>query len=474
MITKEKSIRAALLGTALSLVLGSFAGADAMKINLDTAVDNAFKGNPSIRIAEYKLDAAKAGRNAARQSYGPTVKLTHNTGRSGYRHDQPVLNPLDGSAVKNPVTGEIMSSKRLGTLHSNAVEVTLPVYTGGLLEGTVKKAEAAYDSSVLGEEIAYMQLKKNTADAYYNLLKAQDARRVCRESVDTLKDHVKNVKAAYDVGVVAKVDLLRSEVELANAEQNLIKAENSYALAEANLNKIMGISQGTELEPEESLSYIPYEKTLEECLAYAMENRLELQQSLLRVRAAEASVNMAKSGYRPQVGAMASESWSDQDWPGDRHAKWTAGFNVKMNVFDMGVTDSKVDSAKAELMVAREMYCDDRDMVKLDVRKCYYDLRDAEKRLAATELAVSRAEEDYHIASVRYSAGVGTNTDVLDAQVALTLAKNNYNGALYDYNASGNALETAMGVKVPAEKKVEKAKKRQRIKATNARFAALK
>ena len=90
-----------------------------------------------------------------------------------------------------------------------------------------------------------------------------------------------------------------------------------------------------------------------------------------------------------------------------------------------------------------------QDAVELEVRTDYLGMREAEKRISTTQVAVAQAEEDYHIAVVRYQAGVGTNIDVMDAQVALTEAKTNYVKALYDYNTSKAALNTSMGVGVP-------------------------
>ena len=75
-------------------------------------------------------------------------------------------------------------------------------------------------------------------------------------------------------------------------------------------------------------------------------------------------------------------------------------------------------------------------------------MQEAEKRIDTTKVAVVQAEEDYKIAQVRYSAGVGTNLDVMDSQVALTQAKTNYIQALYDYNTSKAKLEKAMGIPV--------------------------
>lgn len=81
------------------------------------------------------------------------------------------------------------------------------------------------------------------------------------ESVTRLEDHLKNVQAQYDVGVVAKVDVLRSQVELANAKQTLIQAENAYQVSEANMNKIVGLPMDTNLKLDNLLVYNAYDKT---------------------------------------------------------------------------------------------------------------------------------------------------------------------------------------------------------------------
>ena len=123
------------------------------------------------------------------------------------------------------------------------------------------------------------------------------------------------MQAQYDVGVVAKVDLLRSEVELTSARQSLIKAENAYKIAEANLDNIMGIPQDTLLDPKEALNYTAYDATLPACIDRALEHRLDLQQSRLQVKAAEAALNSAKAGWQPSVTGVASNSWSGSQWP---------------------------------------------------------------------------------------------------------------------------------------------------------------
>ena len=277
-------------------------------------------------------------------------------------------------------------------------------------------------------------------------METENTVKVAKESLNTLADHLKNVKAQFDVGVVAKVDVLRSEVELSNAKQTLIKAKNAYDLAEANLDNVMGIPQSTKLSPQETLQYAPYGSDMNYCIDYALANRPDLRQSALAVKAAQGALDVAKSGYRPQVAASASNVWENGTWPGTENSNWSAGIGLSLNVFDSGVTKSKVSAAKAALLSQEESHRQNVDLATLDVRQCYLNLRESEKRISTTQAAVAQAEEDYRIAQVRYQAGVGTNTDVLDAQVALTTARNNFNQALYDYNMNKNALQTSMGI----------------------------
>lgn len=450
-----------LLSAALTMELGqsAFAG-ETVALNLDDAMLRAFQTNPTVSIAQYELDSARASYNAARQSRGISITASHTTQRGGY--DDNIIKKTDATGAW---TGEYW--KNIGNNHSNGLTASLPIFTGGKLSGTIKQAKANYQYNEVGVQRTYNEMRSTVTDGYFNMLQADNIQKLSAESVTRLEDHLKNVQAQYDVGVVAKVDVLRSQVELANAKQTLIQAENSYQVAEANMNKIVGLPMDTTLKLDNLLVYNAYDKNMDDCLAYAAEHRPELMQAKYGVDAAKGALMVARSGHMPQVAASASQSWSDSNWPGDENGNWGVGVNVSMNVFDTGVTLSKIHGAEADLKKAEETYRNTVDSVNLDVRSNYLGLREAEKRISTTKLAVEQADEDYRIAQLRYMSGVGTNTDVLDAQVALTQAKTNYTQALYDYNTSKTALETSIGVpmtnpatavKVQAAKTAEAAK----------------
>lgn len=445
-----------LLSAALTMALGqsAFAG-ETVALNLDDAMLRAFQTNPTVSIAQYELDSARASYNAARQSRGISISANHTTQRGGY----------DDAHEAAPG----LWTKGIGNNYANSLTASLPIFTGGKLSGTIKQAKANYQYNEVGVQRTYNEMRSTVTDGYFKMLQADNMQKLSAESVTRLEDHLKNVQAQYDVGVVAKVDVLRSQVELANAKQTLIQAENSYQVAEANMNKIVGLPMDTTLQLDNLLVYNAYDQNMDDCLAYAAEHRPELMQAKYNVDAAKGALMVARSGHMPQVAASATQQWSDSNWPGDEDGKWGVGVNVSLNVFDTGVTLSKIHGAEADLKKAEETYRDTVNAVNLDVRSNYLGLREAEKRISTTKLAVEQADEDYRIAQLRYMSGVGTNTDVLDAQVALTQAKTNYTQALYDYNTSKTALETSIGV--PMENpvtavKVQAAKTAKAVKVT--------
>lgn len=442
MFSYKKAKNVLALTAALSVLCSQSVFAATLELDLDETIQRALLTNPNVKIAEYNRKAAKADYSAAKGARGISISLSHESGRGGYA-DNHILRDAAGRILSN--------DKQIGNTHSNSITASLPIFTGGELQGQIGQAKANYRSMLSAEEQAYNEMKETATTGYFNMLNATNMKALRQESVDRLHAHLDNVIAQYNVGIVARADVLRSEVELANAQQNYITASNQYDVAEATLNNIIGTPLGTTLLLKDRLQYEPYENDMAYCLAYSEQHRPELKQAEYAVDSAEAALVVARSGHMPKVYANASNNWggNGSDWPGDDDENWSVGVTASINVFDSGVTWSKIHAAQENLAKAKESQRQIKDNVELEVRTDYLNLREAEKRITTTQVAVASAEEDYHIAVVRYQAGVGTNIDVMDAQEALTQAKTNYYQALYNYNTSKAALNTSMGVGVP-------------------------
>jgi len=247
---------------------------------------------------------------------------------------------------------------------------------------------------------------------------------------------------------VALSDVLQTQVQLANAQDGLIKAQNNYDLAEANLNNIIGLPLDGEIKLKENLKYQQYSLNLNDCVQYALVNRPEMVQAQASVAIARDQVKIAHSGALPTLGFNATNGWEANNFPGAQNSNWTVSMTTSLNVFDSGLVKSQVKQAEYGVTTAQEQARQTRDNISLQVRQAFLSIKEAEKRIDTSQVAVNQAQEDFRMSQVRYEAGVGTNLDVIDAELALTQAKTNYIQALYDYNTSKALLDQAMGVPV--------------------------
>lgn len=431
-----KKLTALVLGGLMTTTMASAAMAESVDMTLEESVRTALDNNYSIKQQEAEYDSAVWARHQARRSFGPTVNWQSTATKMGGKYYEDSL--------------------KLTRNYGNTLSLTMPIYTGGQLEGAIKAADLAMNANELGLELSKQQVKAATMSAYYQALQAKNQIKVAQDSVNTLTEHLKNVNAQYTVGTVAKSDVLGTQVQMANAEQNLINANNSYDVAIASLNNVMGLPTDTELNLTDSLDYNVYEIPLEECTAYARSNRPDVLMADYQVAIAEAGVQQAKAGYMPKVSAQASKSWAGDSPFGSEETdqrygqsnNWTAGVVVSWDIWDNNVTQSKVNQSKAAVAKAEAAAENTRQSGDLEVRTAYLNLKAAEKSINTTQVAVDKAQEDYKIAQVRYAAGVGTNLDVMDAEEKLAQAQTNYYTALYNYNSSKAALDKAMGIMV--------------------------
>lgn len=402
----------------------------ATELTLDQAVDMALANSSAGKIAVFDYEAAKGALTSARSFRWPTVNGSHTDAR--IMSTPSVVDP-------DPVATD---------RYSSSVNASWILWSGNKVESQVSQAKLKLDASRWGIAQARQQLKFEATDAYFKFMAARDAVKLSQESVDRLEQYLKDVRLQFDVGVVAKVDVLRSEVELATAKQTLIEWQNTYNITMANLNNIVGLPLTTELSIRGDMSYTVFDQDMVSCVEAALRQRPEISQATDAAKIAREGITIAKAGYLPIVSAAYQAGWFDNTFAGGNNFNWTAYISTNLNFFDSGLTAGKVKQAVEGYNKAKEELTQAVDGVRLDVRSTYLSLKSFEQSIQTSSAAVGLAEEDYKIKIIRYQAGVGTNLDVLDAQVALTSAKNNYLQAMYNYNNYRAKLDKSMGVPV--------------------------
>ena len=394
------------------------------ELSLDDSIAMALKNNPAIQMAIMDKEKAAWGIKENEGGKLPTLSLTHSDNRS---------------------------SNSSGSLPTDSFNTSLranwSIYTGGRVEGQIDQAKLNADVASLGVVKAEEQVKLDTTTAYYNVLQGRNVVKVNQETVDNLAAHLKNVQAQYQVGTVAKADVLRSEVELANAEQNLIKAQNTYEVAVASFNNVIGIPLDSQVAMKDDLSYVKEDMSLEDSIAMAQENRPEIAQSQDNIKIAKTGIRIADSGRLPTLAVSGNQGVSGSNFPG-QNSNWSIGLSANWNLFDAGITNAKVQAAKNNVDKVQFGDKQIRDGIELEVRQAYLSMKEAEARIETSKVAVSKATEDLKASQAKYYAGAGTNMDVIDAQMSLTQANTNSMQALYDYNVNKAKLGKAIGLGV--------------------------
>ena len=412
---------AAILSTALVLPLS----AHAMKLTLDEAIHTALAANTGLRITqagERTADAAlkeARGKNRISAEAGDTLRTS-----KARDEDAQTSNALSVSA-------------------------RLPLYSGGANEANIASGEIGAQSARLTTERAREDLRYEVTAAYWDAVEASKKIEVQRDTVNKYDAHLKNVTVLYDAGAQAKIDVLRSSVELSNARQELVRAENTYAVSLATLRNLLNIDRTEELTLTTEVAYQPFDTSVDNCISYAYRNRLDLAVARAKLRRCELAVERARAGKRPSVNLTLGTGVTSQFQPRhDTSTDVSASVGVSWNIFDSGVTRGAIEEVEAERDIALLNVKKEEESIDLNLRKAYLNMREAEQRFTSTGDAVRQAREDYHIANERYRAGEGILLDIIDAQTALATAQTNAISARYDYARYRAQVENLMGTEL--------------------------
>jgi outer membrane protein TolC len=239
----------------------------------------------------------------------------------------------------------------------------------------------------------------------------------------------------------------------------LVKAKNAVNLIAADLKKLLGFKMQVSVKLKDALTYSLIDIKEREFLKQAYLDKPEMILRSLGVDISKWSIEMARSGWRPQVNAGGSYAYASNNAANmfnNRHNLWNVGVSVTIPLFDGFSTKPKVEEAKAKYAQANLEKENLSDQIAVDIRRACLDLQEAEAIINSQKDNIEEAREALRIAEVSYDNGVGTNLDVLDAQVSLSQIEQNLAEGIYDYLMAHSYLDRTMGKSYIEEAKNEK------------------
>jgi outer membrane protein TolC len=451
------------MNRALPLVLFLLSSIEAvsgqapLRLTLGEAVVRGLEA--SHRLAEWtaREEAARAVENQREAAKHPQLSLAGSYARTNHVDEFTVPSAAGGTDVIFP---DIIHNIR------SRLDLQWPIYWGGRLTALTRAATAEAAAIGRDHESARADLRLEITRAFWAVITARASLNVLNQAVERTEAHRADVQNQLSVGLVPPSDVLTIEAQLAHQRMLSIEAANIVETTSAEFRRLAGLGPDTPFELVADLSAPPApgaigpgsvqgvpaaaSQSFRVAVEEAQANRAERKSLQLRISAASERISAAAASKRPLLTAVGGYDVAMPNlrfFPIEERLRpsWDIGVNVRWPLFDGG----RVRAETAEALAGRrgiEARLREFDAsVEVEVRQRIADVNSARASIDAAEAGVRAAAEARRVLAERFSAGVATNTDVLDAQVALLQAELDRTRALANLQLATALLDRALG-----------------------------
>lgn len=389
-------------------------------LTLREALESARSNQPQLRQARAQTEAASA---RARESLSPMLPQLSAT--AGYQRTTANTIPRPGAPVTQTVGGVAGPSRSWTTYNSLSDTVTASqlLFDFGASPNRYQASKAAADAQAAQERATALQVDFTVRQTFFDARANRSLVDVAREALANQQAHLRQTQGFVQAGTRPEIDLVQARTDTANAQVQLINAENAYETSKVALNAAMGAPGPTDYDVgNEAMQEIAGEDVgSEPLLQEALKTRPEVQSIEDLVRADELTVRALQGNYWPTISAGAGLTQGGQRLT-DLGWNVQVGVNLSWNIFQGGLTRAQVSEATANLVSEIAQLDLLKQQLRSDVDAARLAVRAAKASLSATSEALVNARERLRLAQQRYAVGVGSAIELGDAQVALTQA----------------------------------------------------
>ena len=329
------------------------------------------------------------------------------------------------------------------------LDMQWPIYTGGRAQALEHAAAAEQRSTGKELESARADLRLETTRAFWALVTAIDYVAVVEESVKRIDAQLSDVRARFDAGFLPPNDVLTVESRVSQQRTLLIQATNQRDGTRAELARLMGVPVDATFDVDAALVSPPPSAPAQTETPPAVA-RADREALALRVEAADLRIEAAHSDNKPEIALVGGYDYAR---PNTRHFpredtwqdSWDLGVNVTFTLWNGGRTAAQVAEARGLAEAARERLAELDSQIALEVRQRQLDLQSSRAQVGTASAAVTSAAEARRVVAERFTAGVATSTDLLDAQVDQLQAELERTRALANVKLAEARLARALG-----------------------------
>ncbi|NES81159.1 MAG: TolC family protein [Moorea sp. SIO2B7] len=407
------------------------------EITLEQAIGLAQRNNRELQIAQLSLEQSRERLREALAAEYPNLSTRVDFTRQDSASTELSLRNQDL---------EVTAAETTSTTLDGRVELNYDLYTGGRRSAQIRLSESQVRLQQLEVERQSELTRFDATNDYYNLQDSDAQVSIQQAAVEDATQTLRDAELLEQAGLGTKFDVLRAQVDLADSNQALTRAIANQRTAKRRLVEQLGLGQHVEVTAADEIKVAgSWDISLEESIILAYKNRAELEQQLVQRNIDEQQEIVAIASIRPQVSLFANYNFlgvlDDELDPVDGY---TFGARVQWNFFDGGRAKARKAQSELDVEIDKTRFADQRNKIRLEVEDAYFNLQANRENIDTATIAVELATESLRLARLRFQAGVGTQTDVIDAQTELTRARGNQLRAIIDYNLSLNAIQRSV------------------------------
>ncbi len=397
---------------------------------VEEAVRFAIANSPDSAITKQRIAAAEAAVRQASSAFYPRLDLSASYGQT----NNPMYsfgNILNQGAFDQSI--DFNDPGRTDNLNM-AATLSYRFYNGGRDEAGLNSARSKTDASRSELQAVHSQLGFEVVKMFYTIIQAQENLQARISAAEAIGASIEVARARYEAGDLLKADLLNLEVHQSRADEDLIQARHALKLAGRGFLNLLGLEDG----PLSIQTDCDLEQPIPSDTSY--DGRPELQNLDFAIKAAEAAVRQARSGYYPTADLFAGyqvDKGFELDGDGN---SWVAGVKLNYNLFNGQRTSAEIARANAMLAQAKEQRRKTALAINLEVERARLFLEETEQRLEVTKKMVAQAEESANLSRERFKEGVILSSDLIDVEnrltealVRRTVARASYRIAIADF-----------------------------------------
>ncbi|WP_238989370.1 TolC family protein [Mucilaginibacter terrigena] len=402
----------------LALLVTNPTAAQDRTITLDEAIKLGLDNSKVLKLSQSRIDQAVSQYQQAKDRSLPTASAGF-----GYNRAQIPANKLNfgEESLKLPTS----ANAYLGTL-----SVNYSIWAGNKLRYARESTTLLTDVARLDAVNDRDQITYSIINAYYNLYKVLQSKKVVDQNLSTIDAQIKQSQRFFEQGLVTKNDVLRFQLQRSNIELNGIDLENNRRIINYNMDILLGLPEGTELNIAQITEADRSAMPLTTYLDSAMSNRPEFKQLDLRTQVADLNIKSIKANTSPSLSASGSAYYvgvSANPLPksGNFITPISIGLTLGWDFGSLWTNKNKVNEAKLqreEVIINRGITTDN---VKNEVNQSYQNYKAALDKIALLQTSINQATENNRILESKYRSNISSATDRADAQTLLYQAEIN-------------------------------------------------